>query len=106
MRTLIMVLASLVLSGCGGLDESTLPNDPVATTPALEAVEPLEPLEPISDMHLEKMPEQEQLWEVVWSAAANEFMLVQVPVEERFFYPVDVSVPPPELPPAPCPVCR
>lgn len=103
MRTFVIVFASLVLAACGGLDESTLPNDPVATTPALEAVEPLEP---IDDMHLERMPEQELIWEVVWSAAANEFMLVQVPVEERFFYPVDVSVPPPELPQAPCPVCR
>lgn len=100
MRTLVVALASLALVGCGGLDESGLPKVPVASAPALEGLEP-----PV-DTHLEKMPEQELIWAVVWSAAANEFRLVQVPVEERFFYPVDVNVPPPELPPPPCPSCR
>ncbi|MDP1823688.1 MAG: hypothetical protein Q8L48_10610 [Archangium sp.] len=100
MRTLVIALASLALAGCGGLDESNLPDVSGTSAPALEGQEST------LDTHAEKMPEQDLVWAVVWSAEVNEFTLVQVPVEERFFYPVDVNVPPPELPPAPCPNCR
>ncbi len=35
----------------------------------------------------------------------DSFRLVQNPVEERFFYPVDLSAPP-AFPLPPCPACR
>jgi hypothetical protein len=102
MRVFIAVLACLALVACGGPDESLITSSATAA-PALEAVPP-----PIPTQLDEQrpMPAEGLMWQVVWSQAAQEFQLVQAPVEERFFHPVDVSVPPPELPPAPCPDCR
>lgn len=82
MRTLVI---SLALVGCGGLDEAAVPEQTATSVAALEEVLPV----------------------VVWARGGGPALqLVQVPVEERYFYPVDVNVPPPELPSPPCPACR
>ena len=104
MKTLVATLASLALLGCGGLDESEAAVPEVASqqAPALENPPP-------PDTHIEvplPMPEEGKKWAVIWARGGDALQLVQVPVEERFFYPVDVNVPPPELPPPPCPSCR
>lgn len=101
MKMLIATLASLALVACG-LDESALPAVASAGTPALQNP-------PSAETHLEAplpMPDAGMMWEVIWPRGGDAFQLVQVPVEERFFHPVDVNVPPPALPPPPCPSCR
>jgi hypothetical protein len=103
MKTLIATLASLALAGCGGLDESALPagageaETAVLQNPPMAKTQLDEPL---------PMPEEGKKWAVIWSRGGDALQLVQVPVEERFFHPVDVNVPPPELPTPPCPSCR
>jgi hypothetical protein len=45
-------------------------------------------------------------WEVVSTEQGLIFRLVQDPVEEHFYFPVDVTQPAPTMPPPPCPACR
>ena len=103
MKTLIATLASLALAGCGGVDESAVPAvSAVGVEAALQ-----DPPPPISRLDEPlPTPDEGKKWEVIYSPAGDPLGLAQVPVEERFFYPVDVNVPPPELPPPPCPSCR
>ena len=102
MKTLIATLASLALAGCGGLDESALPaaaegSEAAVLQNARDTTQLEAPL---------PMPDEGMKWAVIWSRGGDALQLVQVPVEERFFHPVDVNVPPPELPTPPCPSCR
>jgi hypothetical protein len=104
MRTLVIALASLALVGCGGLDETALPNQVSAENPAVEGIPP-----PPQEGHLAAPlpePRADAVWALVWAREGIALQLVRVPVEERFFHPVDVNTPPPELPPVPCPDCR
>ena len=103
MKSLIATLAALALAGCGGLDESEVPAVPVGAEAPVLQNPPMEPT------HLDAplpMPEEGMKWAVIWARGGDALQLVQVPVEERFFHPVDVNVPPPALPTPPCPSCR
>lgn len=103
MKTLTAVLASLALCGCGGLDESLAPETATnEAPPALENSSP--PLPP--EMTAEKpIPASVSRWEPVWTKDGLRFRMVKNPVEERFFYPVELKGPP-GLPLPPCPACR
>lgn len=98
MKTLTALLASLALSGCGGLDESLVPEVASEVPPALESSQPSEPTmmkptpTPVTRAELE--------------LTLNLLRLLKNPVEERFFYPVDLNAPPPGMPLPPCPTCR
>ena len=100
MRTLVISLASLALVGCGGLDETALPNQTSTSVPALGG------LPSPSDRQLEEPLPMPVVGVIGARRGGDALQLVQVPVEERYFYPVDVNVPPPEIPPPPCPACR
>ncbi|MDP3501283.1 MAG: hypothetical protein Q8S33_13140 [Myxococcales bacterium] len=98
MKTLTALLASLALWSCGGLDESLVPEAASEVPPALESSQPSEPTmtkpipTPVTRAELE--------------LTLNLLRMLQNPVEERFFYPVDLNAPPPGLPLPPCPMCR
>ncbi|MBL8921222.1 MAG: hypothetical protein JNJ54_20330 [Myxococcaceae bacterium] len=102
MKTLPALLASLVLCGCGGVDES-LPAEAATTeAPPLENSTPPMPPEMSSP---KPIPASVSRWEAVWTKDGLRFQMVRNPVEERFFYPVDLKGPP-GLPLPPCPTCR
>lgn len=103
MKKLVATLASLALIGCGGPDETTAqgPAQESAQEGALERPPVIEELEAVLPS-----PEEQALLEVIWARGGDALRLAQDVVEERFFFPVDVTMPPPELPPPPCPSCR
>ena len=105
MKALLIAIASLALVlACGGPDEVlTTEGPPAVTNPALDGLPPPIPTRIEAPL---PMPESALLLEVTGAQRGDALDLVQGPVEERFFHPVDVNVPPPELPPAPCPHCR
>ena len=91
MRTLLAAAAAALAFGCGPDAELT---DPTAQqTAALDEV-------------VEPALENPMRLEIVNTEQGLIFRLVQDPVEERFFVPVDVTQPPPAMPPPPCPTCR
>ncbi len=102
MRTLIGLLASLTLCGCGGLDESLTPEAANDAPPALESSSPT--TSPEMMMVAKPLPSAVNRTEI--TLTKDSFRLVQNPVEARFFYPVDLSAPPPAFPLPPCPACR
>lgn len=101
MKTLTALLASLMLCACGGLDES-LPLEAATNDapPALETAPPPEMTMP------QVVPAPAFRGDVTWTKEEILFQLRQRPVEERFFYPVDLNAPLPGLPPPACPMCR
>ena len=98
MRTLITAVLALAFAGCGRLDETLSP----ATTETQASLTNAKG----DDMPLPEVGPQPEEWRLVWTLKGLELKLVQGPVEERFFYRVDVNTPPPTLPPPPCPACR
>ena len=104
MRALIAALASLALVACGGPDEALITEGTAAVTnPALDGLPPSIPTRIEAPL---PMPDAALVFVLMGTQRGDALDLVQGPVEERFFHPVDVNVPPPELPPAPCPDCR
>lgn len=103
MKTLTVLLASLALCGCGGLDESLAEEAVSQAPPALENEPPGTP--PEGTMPKPVPPPRHKL-EVTWTKVGLTFRMVQDPVEERFFYPVDLNAPAPGLPTPACPMCR
>lgn len=104
MKHLVATLASCALLGCGGVDEPALAEQPTAeatTTSRLDQVSAEG-----DELDTLPTPEEEAIWAVIGARVADALKLAQDPVEERFFFPVDVTVPPPGLPPPPCPSCR
>lgn len=102
MRQLLTAVAMMVAVGCGGVDEAFDPTAVSQTSPALEegvprAGAPMEagPVEAPADV----------AWEIVWEREGPVLRLVETPTEERFYYPVEVTAPAPELPPPACPMC-
>lgn len=91
MRTLLSALVVLTF-GCG--PDETLDAAPQSATAAIE--------EKASDT----LPANPVRWEVVNTEQGLIFRLVQDPVEEHFYFPVDVTQPAPTMPPPPCPACR
>jgi hypothetical protein len=100
MKTLIALLASLALLGCGGLDESLVSEVAGDVPPALESSPGVVP--PEASMTTVILP---PLTKAEVALLVDTLRLAQNPVEERFFYPVDLK-PPPGLPTPPCPACR
>lgn len=102
MKTLTALLASLMLCACGGLDESLAPeaatND---TPPALENSPP-----PPPEMTMpEPVPPRVYKGDLTWTKEQIQLQMRERPVEERFFYPINLNAPPPGLPPPACPMC-
>lgn len=100
MKTLTGLLASLALCGCGGLDESLVPEAASGAPPALESSPPASS-EPTMTKPISTPVTRAEL-----ELTLNRLRMLQNPVEERFFYPVDVNAPPPGMPLPPCPMCR
>lgn len=99
MRSMIVVLASLAMFACGGVEDEAPPASQTQQQPGLEGrASPLEAPVPLLEPAVE--------FELVWTRAGLALQMVQWPVEERFYYPVGVTMPPPALPTAPCPACR
>ena len=101
MKTLTALLASLALCGCGGLDESLVPEAASEAPPALESSPPAASSEPTMTKQISTPVTRAEL-----ELTLNLLRMMQNPVEERFFYPVDVNAPPPGMPLPPCPMCR
>lgn len=91
MGKLLAAMTLGLLLGCGGEDESLV-------TTKSEAVQAV----PDEMLQLAEAPE----WTLVFNEEALRFELVQLPVEERFFYETQPTTTPPETPPPPCPACR
>jgi len=91
MRTLLSALVVLTF-GCG--PDEMLDSAPQTATAAIE------------DKASDTFPETPMRWEVVNTEQGLVFRIVQDPVEEHFFFPVDVTQPPPGMPQPPCPACR
>lgn len=91
MRKLLGALTLGMLLGCGGEDES------LVTATKAEAVQSV----PDEMLQLAEQPN----WTLVFNEEALRFELVQLPVEERFFYETQPCTTPPATPPPPCPTC-
>lgn len=101
MRHALLVAAlALTATGCGSEDEVLTEEAAVARAAIEQAT---------MGMSFDTLPGEidvKKLLEALAAQAANELDAQVRPTEERFFYPVDVSAPPPALPPPPCPSCR
>lgn len=103
MKTLTALLASLTLCACGGLDESLPVEGATSDAPALDEAPPAPPPEMTMPQAIPAPPYR---GDVTWTKEEIQFQMRQRPVEERFFYPVDLNAPMPGLPLPACPMCR
>lgn len=102
MKALVALCASVLMVGCG-LDAEESFTQP-ATNVALVPIGGTPPATAQFESPL-PTPVGASAWNLVWAREGVALWLVQVPVEERFFYIV-VPAAAPKVPPPPCPSCR